>query len=276
MHFVCCLLALPVLLLFAQGAVCPQGQYLPTRARQALEHATAFFTTQVATNGGYLWSYSADLSERWGETKANDHLIWVQPPGTPSVGFAYLDAYRATGDQRYLDAALAAARALVWGQLEVGGWDYLVDFSEEADRKWAYRRHANDGRPLSEKSHQRATFDDDTSQSALRFLIAVDQATADPRIHDAARYALDFFLKAQFANGAWPQWYPLSETDYSRWYTFNDGAINDCIATMIAAYHAYGDDRYLQSALRGGDFIILSQYKAPQRRRSPAATSARW
>jgi len=71
-------------------------------------------------------------------------------------------------------------------------------------------------------------------------------------------------LKAQFENGAWPQWYPLAKRGYSRYYTFNDGAINDCIEVMLDAYRIYNDGLYLESAKRGGDFIILSQLPKPQ------------
>ena len=51
-------------------------------------------------------------------------MIWVQPPGTPAVGMAYLDAYDVSGDTLYLNGAIDAARALAWGQLGSGGWDY--------------------------------------------------------------------------------------------------------------------------------------------------------
>ena len=36
------------------------------------------------------------------------------------------------------------------------------------------------------------------------------------------------------------------------------------IETMVEAYEVYGDDRYLDAAKRGGDFIILAQMPEPQ------------
>ncbi|MFQ6097989.1 MAG: pectate lyase, partial [Armatimonadota bacterium] len=56
----------------------------------------------------------------------------------------------------------------------------------------------------------------------------------------------------------------LSTKGYSRYYTFNDNAINDCIDVMWIAYETYGDQKYLERAKRGGDFIILSQLPEPQ------------
>ena len=57
---------------------------LADQARATLDRATAFFRS-ISTQGGYLWSYSADLSDRRGETKATASQIWVQPPGNPCV-----------------------------------------------------------------------------------------------------------------------------------------------------------------------------------------------
>jgi hypothetical protein len=94
---------------------------LAEEAESALKKGVEYFRWTVSTNGGYLWTYSEDLKQRAGEGKATETQIWVQPPGTPAVGFAYLRAYEATGDDVYLEAAMAAADALVWGQLESGG-----------------------------------------------------------------------------------------------------------------------------------------------------------
>ena len=68
------------------------------RAAAGLRRAVEYFRTQVATEGGYLWRYGEDLARREGEGKATATQVWVQPPGTPAVGLAYLAAYEATGD----------------------------------------------------------------------------------------------------------------------------------------------------------------------------------
>ena len=245
-----------------EGAVSVEPD-LVAAARAAMEKAARYFTGEVATRGGYLWFYSQDLKQREGEGAATATQIWVQPPGTPAVGFAYLRAYEVTRDRLYLDAARGAAEALVWGQLACGGWDYLIDFDAAASKRWYYRRDKDTGQSQQDRLN-RATFDDDTTQSAVRFLIAAAKATGDANLEAGARYGLRFVLESQFPNGAWPQWYPLANHGYSRWYTFNDHAINDCIQVMLDAYHAYGDAVYLERAKLGGDFIILSQLPAPQ------------
>ena len=79
-------------------------------ASAALKRAVEFFSKKVAVEGTYLWNYSEDLSKREGETAATETQGWVQPPGTPAVGAAILEAYEATGDKFYLEAARESVR----------------------------------------------------------------------------------------------------------------------------------------------------------------------
>ncbi len=65
-------------------------------AARALRKAVEFFHSTVACQGGYLWRYSGDLALREGEGTAGPTMVWVQPPGTPTVGQACLDAYEST------------------------------------------------------------------------------------------------------------------------------------------------------------------------------------
>src|SRR5262249_22972099 len=89
-------------LLLPAGSARADDAQLREQAQKALRKAAQYFRTQVATEGGYLWRYSDDLKRREGERKATATMVWVQPPGTPAVGMAYLTAYEATGDAYYL------------------------------------------------------------------------------------------------------------------------------------------------------------------------------
>ncbi len=256
---------------------------LEEQAAKAMHRATDFFRTKVSTEGGYLWRYSEDLSRREGEGTATDTMVWVQPPGTPSVGMVYLKAYEATGDLYYLDAARDVAYALVKGQLRSGGWDYRIEFDPERRQRYAYRTE-----PRKEGARNVSTLDDDNTQSAVRLLMRVDRALdfKDEKIHEASEFALSALLNVQYPNGAWPQrfsaapdparfpvkkaGYPDSwswtfpKRDYSSFYTFNDNTIADTIATMLEAFEIYGDTRYQASAEKAGDFILLAQMPEPQ------------
>ena len=255
---------------------------LREEAAVGLRKAVAFFRKEVATEGGYLWRYSADLTRREGEGKASASTVWVQPPGTPSVGMAYLQAYEATGEDYYLAAARETADCLVKGQLRSGGWDYRVEFEPQGRKRYAYRTEAH------EDGRNSTTLDDDNTQSAVRLLMRVDRALEfkDGKIHEAVQYALAQLLKAQYPNGAWPQRfdrppdpekfpvrkasYPQSWSrtypggDYRGHYTFNDNAISDMIEVMLEAGRTYRDDRYAAAAERAGGFILLAQMPEPQ------------
>ena len=107
------------------------------RIEDTMKRATRFMVEKVSTRGGYVWSYLPDMSRRWGEMEAYPSMIWVQPPGTPTMGHLFLDAYHATGDAYYYQAAEKAADALVAIQLDSGGWHYFGDFAGEAStRRW--------------------------------------------------------------------------------------------------------------------------------------------
>ena len=254
------------------------------QATMAMRRATEFLRTQVATEGGYLWRYSEDLSLREGEGTATDTMIWVQPPGTPSVGMVFLTAYEATSDSYYLDAARDAAYALVRGQLRSGGWDYRVEFDPERRRRYSYRVDINS----QQNARNVSTMDDNNTQSATQLLMRVDRALdfKDEKIHEAAEFALSTILKVQYPNGAWPQrftgppdpeefpvkkaCYPKSwswtfpERNYMSFYTFNDNSIADTIDTMLEAFEIYGKAEYRVAAEKAGDFIILAQMPEPQ------------
>jgi PelA/Pel-15E family pectate lyase len=253
-----------------------------------MQKAAIFFRNTVSTRGGYLFAYKSDFTLRQGEEAASPSTIWVQPPGTPAVGMAFLKAYTATGDTLFLNGAINAARALVWGQLATGGWDYRIDFDPVESQKWHYRRDFEKGDTIAGKRRNQSTLDDRTTQSALQLLMNIDKTLhfKDAEIHRAVIYGLGALLKIQYPNGAWPQRFrlpPDPETfpvikahypetwdreyrgiPYDTYYTFNDNTMADVIATMIEAYRTYGDESYLNAAKRCGDFIILAQMPEPQ------------
>src|SRR5256885_2061884 len=153
-------LPLAILLLVAPAP----AQQPPTHeeAAAALKKAVTFFREKVSAEGGCLWRYSEDLSLREGEEKATATQAWLQPPGTPSVGEAFLSAYERTKDPFLLDAATHTARALVKGQLHSGCWPEFMEFDPEQRKNHAYRV---DG-PSGPRARNTSTLDDNKSQSA--------------------------------------------------------------------------------------------------------------
>lgn len=244
-----------------------------------IHKAATFFNTNVASHGGYVYYYSVDLKQRWGEGKATRDQIWVQPPGTPTVGMAYLKAFEATGDRFYLNAARQAAEALVYGQLQSGGWTNCIDFNPRG-RVALYRNGKGRGKNNS-------SLDDGQTQSAIQLLVRVDKALGfrHKKIHESARVALDALLTVQFPNGGFPQVWtgpvtkqPIVEAGYPNYdwrtegrvknywdmYTLNDNVPGYITQALIDAYRVYNDQRYETALERLGDFLILAQLPDPQ------------
>jgi PelA/Pel-15E family pectate lyase len=179
---------------------------------------------------------------------------------------AFVRAFEATGERCYLDAAVAAAKCLAWGQLASGGWTYNIEFDPSRNRN---RYHHLDPQttPRYERLRDVATFDDNTTQSATRLLMAVDKHVDDPTITKATQRALACFLTAQYKDGlwdgAWPQRYPPPK-NYGAYPTFNDNTMSDCVRTMLVAAKQYDDPRYMDSVKRCIEFYLRSQLPAPQ------------
>ncbi len=284
---------------------CRAGTVTREDAAAALRQAVRFFSQDVSSHGGYLWRYSGDLSLREAEGRAGRETIWVQPPGTPAVGTAFLDAYEVTQEALHRAAARAAAEALLLGQLHSGGWPYRIEFDPAERSKTNYRydtqwRRTPDPVTLEDGEGTQGwhvwrkrkykgnvtVLDDDTTQAALRLLMRLDRVLGfeDERLHEAITYGLDSLLKAQYPNGAWShnydrlprrppdtEHYPVRKASYptswpAKWpkqyagcYVINDAVTPKAIETMLCAWETYGEQRYLQSALRGGDFLLLAQ-----------------
>lgn len=239
---------------------------LVQQANAALHKATVYLTSRVASGGGYAGTYLPDLSDQWGEGKVTRSQNWVQPPGSPSTGFAFLTAWEATGDEFYLKAARQVADSLLYGQLECGGWDYNIDHSPEGARVWYYRHNRGSADAALKRGRNQATMDDDTTQHATRLLMAVDKAYEfrEPALHEGALAALDLLLRAQHESGAWPQRYPPSGHGYGDFFTFNDNTIADCADVMMIAWRTYGDQRFAAAVRQCGDFIVRTQLPEPQ------------
>lgn len=259
------------------SAVAPREQSI----RAAMKSAAQFYHDKIATQGGYVYYYTTDLQQRWGEGEATADQIWVQQPGTPAVGLAFLRAWAVTKDPYYLTAATDAARALVKGQLVSGGWTHSIDFAANGKNAARYRKM-----PGGPRDH--SSLDDGVTQHALRLLMRVDQALEfrDAEIHEASEYAREALAKAQFPSGGFPQSWPRPEPttpptkasfpeydwktenrikNYWELPTLNDDLAMQLGMTLEDGWTIYKDERFKAALARLGDFLILAQMPDPQR-----------
>lgn len=232
-------------------------------ALAAMKRATAFMLEKAAYRGGYVWAYSADFSRRWGEMEAYPSMIWMQPPGTATMGHLYLDCLEATGDDFYYRAALSVADGIIAAQLPAGGWNYMHDFAgEDSIRRW-YDTIGKNGWRLEEFHHYdgNATFDDEGTAEASQFLLRAYLVQREARLLPPLQRAIQFVLDSQYANGGWPQRFPRAEGEapYAPYITFNDAVADANILFLLMVYHTLGDERALAAIRRAMEIFPATQ-----------------
>jgi len=265
-----------------------------TRVRSAMRNAARFMNEQVSYRGGYVWAYLPDMSVTWGEMEAKRTMCWIQPPGTPTAGHSFLDAYHATGDELFYKAAERTAHALIAAQHPAGGWNYIHDFAGEASLKHWYETVGANGWRLEEFQHYygNATFDDAGTAVSSQFLLRMYLEKRD-RVFRAPLYkAIGFVLGAQFnggvADGGWPQRFPhyagsissmplpnpqqlpagatqgMEDGDYTNMVTFNDDVAGENIKFLLMCVVGLGETRLLDPVQRAMQCLRRLQQPGPQ------------
>ncbi len=291
------LISMPALPLAAVCVLCasePGRAELPDQALDAAKHATSFLTEQVSTHGGYLWRYSADLQRREGEGVVDTETVWVQPPGTPSVGESFLRLYEATGDPQFLDAARAAGEALRLGRcVPVAGKRWWNSNPNDAGNgPTAPIRHERKPKINPAWMTTRPNRPCDSSCSWIGLWISTIKACTR-WLSTRLEGLLD---RGQLPNGGFPQvWtsekvepsvtprqragYPDSwsrvypgHQQYWQQFTLNDNLAPDVLRTLFLAHEIYHasdaspdkPSRYLAAALKLADSLLLAQMPDPQ------------
>jgi PelA/Pel-15E family pectate lyase len=111
----------------------------------------------------------------------------------------------------------AIANNILLYQKNNGGWPKNYDMQaillkEQIDTLMAAKNDTN------------TTFDNRTTFSHIECLSRIYYLHKNEQYKIAALKGLDFILQSQYANGGWPQFFPLKK-DYSRHITFNDDAM---------------------------------------------------
>ncbi len=238
-----------------------------------MKDATRFMREEASFRGGYLWSYLPDFSRVWGELEAKRTMIWIQPPGTATVGHLYLDAFAATKDRYYYEGAQEVANALIWAQHPSGGWNYVADYAGEESLKHWYDTVGKNAWRLEEFQHYygNATFDDAGTMESAKFLLRLYMVERDPRYRPALERAVEFVLDSQYPIGGWPQRFPLrhdhskdGQPDYTSFITYNDEVAQENIEFLLLCYQALGRSDLREPVIRAMNSFLVTQMGPPQ------------
>lgn len=95
---------------------------------------------------------------------------------------------------------------------------------QSAEGNWPKNEDTTKQPFTGDKKKLKGTFDNGATTTELRHLARVIQVTGDESAKRAFLSGFDHILRAQYPNGGWPQYYPLSK-QYHRHITFNDGSM---------------------------------------------------
>jgi PelA/Pel-15E family pectate lyase len=116
------------------------------------------------------------------------------------------------------------AENILLHQRDNGGWPKNYDW--ERERSTAEKKKLADIKTAGD-----TTFDNGATHNEVRYLAKAFKETGDPRYKEACLKGIEFMLKAQYANGGWPQQFP-KPSGYSVHITFNDGAMIGVMSTL--------------------------------------------
>ena len=98
--------------------------------------------------------------------------------------------------------------------------------SEHGD--WPKKQDTTSARYTGDRSRIRGTFDNGATTGELRVLARAVQSSGDPKYERVFLKGFDHILRAQYAGGGWPQYFPLRPGYYTH-ITFND----DCMIRLM-------------------------------------------
>lgn len=115
------------------------------------------------------------------------------------------------------DEATRIADNLLLYQRSTGGWPKNIDMANVLNEPAKAAL-------LKEKDDVDSTIDNGATYTQLKYLARVYDAQHAERFKQAFLDGVEYLLKAQYANGGWPQFYPLHRGYYTH-ITYNDDAM---------------------------------------------------
>ena len=168
------------------------------------------------------------------------------------------DAYYQTDEARRI-----ADQVLLY-QRVTGGWPKNINMSRPlSDEERA--------QVLRDKERQDdSTTDNNATSMQMRYLARMWQVTKDERYREGFRKAVEYLLSGQYANGGWPQFWPVMR-DYQIHITYNDDAMVNTmkmlrdVANQKAPFQGMADEALRQRCTtafdKGIECILVTQIR---------------
>ena len=152
-------------------------------------------------------------------------------------------------------------------QRAVGGWPKAVDLIPvKYETKLSPAQRAS---IKADSLHEDATFDNSATSREVNYLVKAFAQTQNKNYLNAAERGLNYILKAQYANGGWPQYYPEHNL-YRGEITYNDNAminVLEILQDVVEGKNGFNlvnptfKSRAAEAVKRGVDCIVKTQVK---------------
>ncbi|MDQ6788614.1 MAG: pectate lyase [Acidobacteriota bacterium] len=187
-------------------------------------------------------------ADNW-NPKAAD-AVWQKKNKPDFQTVAWKDILKQSDDWYQTDEAARIADQVILYQKDNGGWEKNTDMAAMLDER-------EKAALIKAKSAGETTIDNDATWTQLRLLGKIITASLAkttppnnfPKYKESFNKGLDYLFAAQYANGGYPQFYPLRKGYYTH-ITFNDDAMIGVLKLLREVAKRDDDFKFVGEARR--------------------------
>ncbi|MDB4635670.1 pectate lyase [Flavobacteriaceae bacterium] len=203
-----------------------------------------------AENKDLVWSISdssiASIDQTGLLTPLKNGTVQITISSTDNSGVFRTIEVEISGVSTQKRTTLKAENILLW-QRNNGGWP-----KEPHNSFTGYDRQQTPEEiqeAMNKKAFTDTTIDNNHTTGEVRILLEAYKNTNNIDYLVAAIKGVEYLFTAQYANGGWPQYYPL-RNNYSRHITFNDNAMYNVMMLMKDIYTTQANTQYFPEAFQ--------------------------
>lgn len=203
-----------------------------------------------AENKDLVWSISdssiASIDQTGLLTPLTNGTVQITISSTDNSGVFRTIEVEISGVNTQKRTTLKAENILLW-QRNNGGWPKEPHNSFNGYDRQQTPEEIQEA--MNKKAFTDTTIDNNHTTGEVRILLEAYKNTNNIDYLVAAVKGVEYLFTAQYANGGWPQYYPL-RNNYSRHITFNDNAMYNVMMLMKDIYTSQANTQYFPEAFK--------------------------
>ena len=203
-----------------------------------------------AENKDLVWSISdssiASIDQTGLLTPLTNGTVQITISSTDNSEVFQTIEVKISGVNTQKRTTLKAENILLW-QRNNGGWPKEPHNSFNGYDRQQTPEEIQEA--MNKKAFTDTTIDNNHTTGEVRILLEAYKNTNNIDYLVAAVKGVEYLFTAQYANGGWPQYYPL-RNNYSRHITFNDNAMYNVMMLMKDIYTSQANTQYFPEAFK--------------------------